>query len=51
LFNLNEDISEKYNIAEDYPEIIDKIKYMIENHRRNLNAPPDLLSNRTSQEF
>ena len=51
LFNLNEDVSEKYNIAEDYPEIIDKIKYMIENHRRNLNAPPDLLSKRTSKEF
>ena len=51
LFNLNKDVSEKYNIAEDYPEIIDKIKFMIDNHKRNLNAPPDLLSKRTSQEF
>ena len=47
LFNLNEDPSEKYDIAEENPEIIEKIKELVEKHNKDLNAPADLLSSRT----
>ena len=47
LFNLNEDPSEKYDIAEENPEIIEKIKELVEKHNKDLNAPADLLSIRT----
>ncbi len=51
LYNLNEDPSEKFNIADQYPDVIEKIKELIDNHNKNLNAPIDLLSNRTGVEF
>ena len=51
LFNLNDDPSEKFNIAEQYPEVIEKIKDLIDNHNKNINAPIDLLSNRTGDEY
>jgi hypothetical protein len=51
LYNLNDDPSEKFNIANQYPEVIEKIKELIDDHNKNLNAPIDLLSNRTGVEF
>ena len=47
LFNLNEDPSEKYNIANENPDIIEKIIELVEKHNKGLNAPADLLSSRT----
>ena len=47
LFNLNEDPSEKYDIADENPDIIDKIIELVEKHKKDLNAPADLLSSRT----
>ena len=46
LFNLNEDPSEKYDIADENPDIIDKIIELVEKHNEDLNAPADLLSSR-----
>ena len=47
LYNLNVDPSEKYNIAEKNPEVIKKIKNIIVKHKKNLNAPEDLLKHRS----
>ena len=47
LYNLNVDPSEKYNIAEKNPEVIKKIKTIIVKHKKNLNAPEDLLKHRS----
>ena len=47
LFNLSEDPSEKYNIADENPEIIEKIKVLIQKHKKDLNPPSDLLSVRS----
>ena len=47
LYNLNVDPSEKYNIAEKNPEILKKIKNIIFKHKKNLNAPEDLLKHRS----
>ena len=44
LFNLNEDPSEKYDIADENPDIIDKIIELVEKHKKDLIAPADLLS-------
>ena len=33
------------------PEVIEKIKDLIDDHNKNLNAPIDLLSTRTGVEF
>ena len=46
LFNLNIDPSEKYNIAEKHPQIVNKINNILESHKLNLNAPKDLLDDR-----
>ncbi len=51
LYNLNDDPSEKFNIANQYPEVIEKIKELIDDHNKNLNAPIDLLLTRTGVEF
>ena len=51
LYNLNDDPSEKFNIANQHPEVIEKIKELIDDHNKNLNAPLDLLSSRTGVEF
>ena len=47
LFNLSEDPSEKYNIADENPEIIEKIKDLIQKHNKDLDPPSDLLSIRS----
>ena len=47
LFNLDEDPSEKYNVAEHHPEIIDEIEAAVAEHRANLVAYPDQLAERT----
>ena len=47
LFNLGEDPSEKYNIADENPEIIEKIKDLIQKHNKDLDPPSDLLSIRS----
>ena len=47
LFNLSEDPSEKYNIADENPEIIEKIKDLILKHKKDLDPPSDLLSIRS----
>lgn len=36
LYNLNVDPSEKYNIAEQHPEVVDEIKKVLEKHRKTL---------------
>jgi arylsulfatase A-like enzyme len=46
LYNLNIDPSEKYNIADKNPEILNEINIIIENHKKNLNPPKDLLLDR-----
>lgn len=43
LFNLYEDPSEKYNIAEDFPEIIDEIDNMVKAHISGFKPVPDRL--------
>jgi uncharacterized sulfatase len=40
LFNLNHDPSEKYNHANEQPEIIKKLKELVENHKKNVVAIP-----------
>ena len=46
LYNLDIDPSEKYNIADENPEILKKIHEVLESHKNNLNAPEDLLQYR-----
>ena len=46
LYNLNIDPSEKYNIADKNPEILLEIEKIIEKHKKNLEAPNDLLKDR-----
>ena len=46
LYNLDIDPSEKYNIADENPEILKKIYEVLESHQNNLNAPEDLLQYR-----
>ncbi len=46
LYKLNIDPSEKYDIADENPEILKKIYEMLESHQNNLNAPEDLLQYR-----
>ena len=43
---MNIDPSEKYNIADKYPEIIEKINKIVEEHNKNLDKPKDLLEER-----
>ena len=46
LYNLDIDPSEKYNIADENPEILKKIYEVLESHQNDLNAPEDLLQYR-----
>jgi len=46
LFNLSHDPSEQYNIAEDHPEVIDKINAFVEEHKSDLVVGEDQLAER-----
>ena len=46
LFNLDEDPSEQYNIADQHPEVIELIKAAVAEHQANLIAGPDQLAAR-----
>ena len=41
LFNINEDPSEKYDLAEKFPEIVNGLLQEIESHKSEINAQPD----------
>lgn len=43
LYNVEEDPSEKYNIAADYKKVIQDIQKMVEKHRKTLGPPQDNL--------
>ena len=51
LFNLDEDPSEKHNIAEKYPEKVEEIKLIAQNHINSFNPPKSLLESRNSEKF
>jgi len=51
LFNLDVDPSEKYNIAEKYPEKVKEIKKIAENHINSFDPPMSLLDSRNSNKF
>ncbi len=44
LFNIEEDPSEKYNIAEEHPEIIKEIKALVKKHQENLTIAPSVIN-------
>jgi arylsulfatase A-like enzyme len=46
LYHLEHDPSEKYNVAEDYPDVIAEIEAVTEAHRATLETVPDQLANR-----
>jgi arylsulfatase A len=46
LFNVEIDPSEKYNVAKDYPEIIDEINKMVELHKAGVKPVKDQLAER-----
>ena len=46
LYNLNIDPSEKFNVANENPEILKKIFKIKQDHENNLNAPENLLKHR-----
>ncbi len=46
LFNLNHDPSEKYNIADEHPEVLEKIRLLVEEHEANLVRGEDQLVER-----
>jgi len=50
LHNLEIDPSEKWNIAADHPEILDTIRKVVEEHRKNLEPGPDQLAGRLNQD-
>ena len=49
LFNLDHDPSEKYNIAEDHPDVIEEIKQAVAAHKANMVARPDQLAARIEE--
>lgn len=50
LYNLESDISEKYNLSEKYPEIVGQLQTMIEKHKNDLtDALPDNLEARIEE--
>ena len=51
LFNLDLDPSEKYNIAEKYPEKVKEIKKIAEDHINSFDPPKSLLEKRNSNKF
>lgn len=48
LFNLKEDPSEKYNVADEHPEVLAEIEEMVETHKENLVEVKDQLAERES---
>ena len=50
LFNVEEDPSERFNIAAGHPEILDQIREVVEGHRANLVMGPDMLKDREPQQ-
>lgn len=46
LYNLSEDPSEQYDIAEDHPEVIESINAMVKEHKANLIVGKDQLAER-----
>ncbi|MBD0850222.1 sulfatase family protein [Maribacter arenosus] len=46
LYNVNQDISENFNIAGNHPEIIEQIKKLVEDHKSNLVKGKDQLAER-----
>jgi arylsulfatase A-like enzyme len=40
LFHLNHDPSEKYNLAESHPDVLDEINVLVENHQKGVVAVP-----------
>ncbi|MFK7843714.1 MAG: sulfatase [Rhodothermales bacterium] len=50
LFHLDHDPSEKYNIAEKHPEVIEEINAVVATHKANMVARPDQLAARIGDE-
>ena len=50
LYNLNIDPSEKYNIADNHPDVLTQIDKIVEMHKKNLDSPEDLLKYRIFDE-
>lgn len=48
LFNLSNDPGEKYDVADQHPEILAEIEKMVENHKQNLVKVKDQLAERES---
>ena len=46
LYNLSQDPSEQFNIAEKHPEVLKKIKALVTDHKSNLVAGKDQLTDR-----
>jgi arylsulfatase A-like enzyme len=46
LFNVNQDISENFDIAAEHPEIMNQIKKLVEDHKSNLVKGKDQLAER-----
>lgn len=46
LYDLNTDPSEKYNIADDHPRVIEQIRKVVAGHRAKLVKGPDMLKDR-----
>lgn len=46
LYNVEQDPSERFNIADKYPDIVDAIKKAKADHEANMEAGPDLLKDR-----
>ncbi len=44
LFNIEVDPSEKYNLAEEHPEIIEDIKALVKEHQDNLTIAPSVIN-------
>ena len=49
LYNLNLDPSEKFNIANEYPEVLKKIIEIKEEHEKNIVVKDDLLLERNKK--
>ena len=49
LHNLEVDPSEKYNIAENHPEVLAEIQQLLEEHRKNLKPAEDQLADRLEE--
>lgn len=50
LINLSEDLGEKYDIADEHPEVLAEIKDMVDRHKQNLVKVKDQLAERETDE-